>query len=83
MVDHFQLIVRFNTKQNSIMVKGIINAFDHYGIMFSFSGRKNISVKISVFFSKKLISSLPIFATGGKWNFQEANLLLATVNFEL
>ena len=26
---------------------------------------------------------LPTFLTGGKWDFQVANLLLATVNFEL
>ena len=25
---------------------------------------------------------LPMFLTGGKWDFQVANLLLATVNFE-
>ena len=49
-----------------------------------------ISVKTGLFFQEITLrkefpgsnSLLPTFLTGGKWDFQVANLLLATVNFE-
>ena len=49
-----------------------------------------MSVKIGLFFQEiTLITEftgsnflLPTFLTGGKWYFEVANLLLATVNFE-
>ena len=40
---------------------------------------------IDLFFMKKFLGSnflLPSNLTGGKWDFQVANLLLAAVNFE-
>ena len=82
-------IVRFMTKQNS-MVKGIDDAFDHYGLVFCLINRRIISVKISLFFqeinfiTESLGSNflLPTFSTDGKMNFQVANLLLAIINFE-
>ena len=48
-------------------------------------------MKIGLFFHKIAFITefpgsnflLPTFLTGGKWDFQVANLLLATVNFEL
>ena len=71
------------------MVKGIDNAFDHMEL-FCLINRRIISVKIGLFFQeinlkKELPGSnflLPSFLSGGKWDFQVANLLLATVNFE-
>ena len=52
--------------------------------------RRIISVKIGLFMQEITFITefpgsnflLPTFLTGGKWNFQGANLLLATVNFE-
>ena len=49
-----------------------------------------ISVKIGLFFQEITFTTdfrssnflLPTFVTGGKWDFQVANLLLATINFE-
>ena len=51
----------FHTEQNSIMVKAIINAFDHFGIMFSFTdSRRNITVKNDLFFQEiNSISEFP------------------------
>ena len=59
--------------------------------MFSLINRKIISVKISLFFQKISFRTefpgsnclLPLFLTGGKWGFQVANLLLATVNVKI
>ena len=59
--------------------------------MFCLINKRIISVKISLFFQeinfvKEFPGSnflLPSFLTGGKWDFQVANLLLAFVNFEL
>ena len=72
------------------MVKGIDNAFDHNGNVFYLISSRIISVKTGLFFQEitfitELPGSnvlLPRFLTGGKWDFQVANLLLATANFE-
>ena len=58
--------------------------------MFCLINRRISSEKIDLFFQEitfiiEFLGSnflLPIFSTGGKWDFQVANLLLATVNFE-
>ena len=58
--------------------------------MFCHIKRRNISVKIGLFFREITFRTvlpgsnflLPTFLTGGKWDFEVANLLLATVNFE-
>ena len=58
--------------------------------MFCPKHKRIISVKIGLFFleitfMKEFTGSnflLPTFLTGGKWGFQMANLLLATVNFK-
>ena len=60
------------------------------GIMFCLINRRIISVETGLFFlGITLITEfsgsnflLPTFLTGGKWDFQVANLPLATVNFE-
>ena len=70
------------------MVKGIDNAFDHIELCFVLLSRI-ILVKICLFFREITFITefpdsnflLPRFLTGGKWDFQVANLLLATVNF--
>ena len=56
-----------------------------YGIMFDLISRRNISVKIGLFFQEIVFITefpgsnflLPTFLTGGKWDFQVANLLLS------
>ena len=70
------------------MVKGIDNAFDHMELSFVIN-RRIISLKFGLFFQEITFITefpgstlLPTFLTDGKWNFQVANLLLATVNFE-
>ena len=71
------------------MVKGIDNAFDHVELCFVLN-RRNISMKIGLFFQDITFITefpgskflLPTFLTGGIWDFQVANLLLATVHFE-
>ena len=71
------------------MVKGIDNAFDHM-IVFCLISSRIISVKMGLFFQEiTFITELPgsnfllsRFLTGGKWDFQVANLLFATANFE-
>ena len=72
------------------MVKGIDNAFDHNGNVFCLLSRRTISVKIGLFsqeinfiteFSGRNVL-LPTFLTSSKWDFQVANLLLATINFK-
>ena len=52
------------------------------------SYRRISSVKIGLFYQITFITDfsgshflLPIFLTGGKWDFQVESLLLATVNF--
>ena len=84
-------IVRFMTQTTlHIMVKGIDNALLTIWNCVSLVNRRNISVKIGLFFQEITfitefpgsIFSLPKFLTSGKWDFQGANLLLATVNFE-
>ena len=61
--------------------------------MFCPENRRIISVKIGFFFQEitfihvtEIPGSnsflLPTFLTGGQWDFQVANMLLATVNFE-
>ena len=58
--------------------------------MFRLISSKIISVKMGLFFEEitfitELLGSnflLPTFLTGGKWDFQVADLLLATANFE-
>ena len=64
------------------MFKGINNAFN----VFCLIKRGIISVKIGLSFQEitfrtEFLGSKNIL-TGGKWDFQVANLLLATVNFE-
>ena len=64
------------------MVKGINNAFDLMELSFVFC-----AVKIGLFFQKITFIMefpgsnflLPTFLTVGKWDYQVANLLLATV----
>ena len=71
------------------MVKGIYNAFDQMELCFVFISRRIISVEIGLFFQEITFITefpgsnflLPRFLTSGKWDFQVANLLLATVNF--
>ena len=58
--------------------------------MFCLINTRIISVKIGLFLQEITFTTefpgsnflLPTFITGGKWDFQVANLLLATVNFE-
>ena len=58
--------------------------------MFCLINTRIILVKIGLFFQEITFTIefpgsnflLPKFLTGGKWDFQVANLLLATVNFE-
>ena len=77
------------TNQNSIWSKSIDNAFDHVELGFVLK-QKNFFSEIGLFFQETTFitefsdsnSLLPMFLTGGKWDFQVANLLLATVNFE-
>ena len=72
------------------MVKGIDNAFDHMELYFCLIKRRVISVEMGLFFQKITFIMefpgrnflLPIFLTGGKWDFQVGNLPLATVHFE-
>ena len=73
------------------IVKGKDNSFDHnYGIVFCPINKRIISVKIGLFlqaitFKKEFPDSnflLTTLLTGGKWNFQVANLLLFIVNYE-
>ena len=68
------------------MVKGIENAFDQYGIMFSlsnsqviFKGKMASTSQASTF--DKRISRQKLFK-GSKRGFLLANLPLATINFE-
>ena len=71
------------------MVKGIDNAFDHMEL-FGLIRRRNISVKIGLFFQEITFITefqgsnllLPTFLAGSKWDFLVANLLLDTVNFK-
>ena len=59
--------------------------------MFCLINTRIISVKIGLFFQEIIFTTefpgsnflLPTVLTGGKWDFQVANLLLTTVNFEL
>ena len=61
-----------------------------WNFVLSYKQKNYISVKNGLFFQEitsitKFPGSnflLPTFLTGDKWNFQVANLLLATVNFE-
>ena len=70
---HYQIYDR--TKFH--MVKGIDDAFDHYGIVFCLIKRRVISLKIGLFFQEiTLITEfsgsnflLPAFLAGGKWGF--------------
>ena len=76
------------------MLKDINNAFDSMELAFCLINHRIISVKIGfklffqeITFITELPSSnilLPPFSTesDGKWDFQVANLLLATVNFQ-
>ena len=60
--------------------------------MFGLISRRNISVKIGLFFQESNYFQitefpgrnllLPTFLAGSEWDFPVANLLLATVNFE-
>ena len=82
-------IVRSLTEQNSIW-SGIDNAFDHMELCFSLISSRIISVKMGLFFQEITFITelpgrnflLPRLLTGGKWDFQVANLLLATASFE-
>ena len=70
------------------MVKGIDNAFDHMEWCFFLHTEELFQLEIGMFFQEVTFITgfpgsnfmLPTFLTGGKWNFQVANLLLATVN---
>ena len=61
-----------------------------YGIVFCLTNTSIISVKIGLFIQEIAFLTefsgsnflLPTFLYGGKLDFQVANLLLATVNFE-
>ena len=61
-----------------------------HGPLVNLIKRRIISVKISLFFQENTFRTefpgtnflLPSFLTGGKWDFQVADLLLSTVNFE-
>ena len=68
------------------MVKDIDNAFDHnMEFVFHLINRKITSSKKIIFLTEYPGSNflLPPYLTGGKWDFQVANLLLAsTANFE-
>ena len=67
------------------MVKSIDNAFDHMELCFV--NRRTIAVKVSLFFQEiTFITEFPssnillsAFLTGGKWGFQVAKLLFATL----
>ena len=71
------------------MVKGIDDAFDQMELCFVLLTFTS-SVKVGLVFQEITFIPefpgsnflLPIFLTGGKWDFQVANLLLAAVNFE-
>ena len=77
------------TKQNSIWSKALIMPLTIWNCVLSYK-QGNYSVKIGLFFQIITFitefpgsnSLLPTLLTGGKWDFQLANLLLATVNFE-
>ena len=59
-------------------------------MVFCLINTRIISVKMGLFFQEITFTTefpgsnflLSTFLTGGKWDFQMANLLLATVNFE-
>ena len=72
------------------MDKGIDSAFDHMELCFVVKQKINLSENwlglprnyfISEFPSSNFL--LPTFLTGGKWDFQVANLLLLISNSEL
>ena len=84
-------IVRSMTKQTFIWSKAfIIFAFDQMELCFVLISRRIISVKIGLFFQEITFITefpcgnflLPRFLTGGKWDFQVADLLLATFYVE-
>ena len=86
MTTHCQI----NDQTKFYMVEGIDNVFDHMKLCFVLS-RTIISSKIG-FQEITFITEFPgsnfllliylYILTGGKWGFQVANLLLATINFE-
>ena len=82
-------LVSFTTKQNSKLSKALIMPLT-IRIVFCHINTRIVSVKIGLFFQENTFTTefpgsnflLPTFITGGKWDFQMANLLLAIVNFE-
>ena len=65
------------------MAKGIGNAFDHMELCLVLQAEEFLLLP-SHYATELPGSNIlpPTFSIGGKWNFQVANLLLATVNFE-
>ena len=70
------------------MVKGINNAFDHLELCLVLQAAEVLHQSRLLLPSHQSATKLPgsnflppTFSTGGKWDFQVANLLLATVNF--
>ena len=87
-------LVRFMTKQNSIWSKALIMPLTIWNCVLSYGHmellrRRIISVKIGLFFQEITLRTeflgsnflLPTSLTGGKWNFQVANLLLLISNY--
>ena len=67
------------------MVNGIDNAFDHMAFCLSYQQKNYFSVFQEILSVTEFPGSsflLPTIQTGSKWDFQVANLLLATVNFK-
>ena len=78
-------IVRFMTKQNYIWSKALIMPLTIWNCVLSDKKKNYFSVKISLFFQTEFPGSnflLLTFLTGGRLDFEVANLPLATVNFK-
>ena len=82
-------IVKCMTKQNSTWSKALIMPLTIWNYVLSYK-KKNYFSENGLFFQEITFRTefpgsnflLPTFLTGGKWNFEVAYLLLATVNFE-
>ena len=72
------------------MVKGIDNAFDYMELCLVLQAVKYFLREIGFYFPEIILTTefpgsnflLPTLSIGSKWDFQVADLLLATANFE-
>ena len=83
-------IARFMTKQNSIWSKALSMPLTIWNCALSYKQKNYFSenklVLLRNYFHNRISRQqllLPTFLTGSKWDFQGANSLLATINFEL